>query len=217
MVQSSEKARFNMIQQQIRPWDVIDTRVLDVMMAVQREPFVPDAYKGLAYADVEIPLAGGQSMMAPKVVGRMLQALNLAGGDRVLEIGTGSGYVTACLARLAGEVISLELDAALLETARGNLDARNVELREGDALAAPVDGGPFDAIAVTGSLPAEQSVAALQEQLADGGRLFVVLGEAPAMQATLITRRGGGFSREVLFETELAALDKAQEAEHFVF
>ncbi len=217
MEQSSEKARFNMIQQQIRPWDVIDTRVLDVMMAVQREPFVPDAYKGLAYADVEIPLAGGQSMMAPKVVGRMLQALNLAGGDRVLEIGTGSGYVTACLARLAGEVISLELDAALLETARGNLDARNVELREGDALAAPVDGGPFDAIAVTGSLPAEQSVAALQEQLADGGRLFVVLGEAPAMQATLITRRGGGFSREVLFETELAALDKAQEAEHFVF
>jgi protein-L-isoaspartate(D-aspartate) O-methyltransferase len=217
MEQSSEKARFNMIQQQIRPWDVIDTRVLDVMMAVQREPFVPDAYKGLAYADVEIPLAGGQSMMAPKVVGRMLQALNLAGGDRVLEIGTGSGYVTACLARLAGEVISLELDAALLETARGNLDARNVELREGDALAAPVDGGPFNAIAVTGSLPAEQSVAALQEQLADGGRLFVVLGEAPAMQATLITRRGGGFSREVLFETELAALDKAQEAEHFVF
>jgi protein-L-isoaspartate(D-aspartate) O-methyltransferase len=184
---------------------------------VQREPFVPDAYKGLAYADVEIPLAGGQSMMAPKVVGRMLQALNLAGGDRVLEIGTGSGYVTACLARLAGEVISLELDAALLETARGNLDARNVELREGDALAAPVDGGPFNAIAVTGSLPAEQSVAALQEQLVDGGRLFVVLGEAPAMQATLITRRGGGFSREVLFETELAALDKAQEAEHFVF
>ncbi len=217
MEHSSEKARFNMIEQQIRPWDVVDGRVLETMMGIERERFVPDAYKGLAYADLEIPLAGGQSMMAPKVVGRMLQALNLQVDDQVLEIGTGSGYTTACLAGMSRKVLSLELDTALLESARGNLDARNVELREGDALAGPLDGAPFDAIAVTGSLPDEAALGDLQNQLRDGGRLFVVLGQAPAMQATLITRRGDDFAREVLFETELAALDKAPEAEQFVF
>jgi protein-L-isoaspartate(D-aspartate) O-methyltransferase len=217
METSNEQARFNMIQQQIRPWDVIDNRVLDVMMAVDRERFVPDAYKGLAYADVEIPLAGGQTMMAPKVVARLLQALNLKSSDRVLEIGTGSGYVTACLARLARAVVSLELDAALLEGARGRLEAGRIELREGDALAEPVPGGPFDAISVTGSLPAEASVADLQSQLRDGGRLFVVTGRGPAMQATLITRRGNDFAREVLFETELAPLARAAQPEQFVF
>ena len=217
MAQASEKARFNMIQQQIRPWDVIDSRVLDAMMSIERERFVPDAYKGLAYADIEIPLDGGQCMMAPKVVGRMLQALNLQGSDEVLEIGTGTGYVTACLAAMAHRVTSLELNPDLLAIAHVNLGAANVRLRERDALGERLNAGPFDAIAVTGSLPDEARLADLQSQLKDGGRMFVVVGQAPAMHAILITRRGDGFARETLFETELPPLDKAPEAEQFVF
>ena len=155
MTDSSEQARFNMIQQQIRPWDVFDQRVLDIMMKIPREPFVPDAYRGLAYADVEVPLGSDQLMMAPRLVARMLQALDVRPEDRVLEIGTGSGYGTACLAALGRKVLSMELNAGLLAGAQEHLQqqgVRNVELREGDALAGPVQGGPFDVIVLSNVL-----------------------------------------------------------------
>jgi len=216
-----ETARVNMIKQQIRPWDVIDERVLGTMMDIPREPFVPDAYRGLAYADIEVPIGGGQVMMTPRLVARMLQALAVQPGERVLEIGSGSGYVTACLAALGRQVVSLELDGDLLAGARANLarqGVHNVELRAGDALAGPVEGAPFDVIAITGSLPSAAALPDLQVQLETGGRLFVVVGEAPAMEALLITCIGRQqFRRESLLETVLPALRNVPEPEHFVF
>lgn len=221
MEHNSEQARFNMIEQQIRPWEVMDERVLGTMMEIPREPFVPDAYRGLAYADIEVPLGSDQLMMAPRVVARMLQALDVRPEDRVLEIGTGSGYGTACLAALGRKVVSIEAAAGLLAQARETLQqqgVRNVELRKGDGLAGPVDGGPFDVIAVTGSLPSEEPLEDLEAQLKDGGRLFVVVGEDPVMEALLITRTGDReLRRETLFETSLPALDKVPEPEHFSF
>jgi protein-L-isoaspartate(D-aspartate) O-methyltransferase len=197
MVTSFEKARFNMIQQQIRPWDVADQRVLNAMGEIPRERFVPDVYRGLAYADIEVPIGvdGAQSMLAPKVVGRMLQALGVREDDRVLEIGTGTGYVTACLARLARSVISLESESDLADQAKATLGALSVggvDVRVADALADAIEGGPFDAIAVTGSMPDDTPLGALQVQLAPGGRLFAIVGEAPAMEALLVTRIGAG-------------------------
>jgi protein-L-isoaspartate(D-aspartate) O-methyltransferase len=159
--------------------------------------------------------------MAPRVVARMLQALDVRPEDRVLEIGTGSGYATACLAALGHKVVSMELNAGLLAEARENLQqqgVRNVELREGDGLAGPVAGGPFDVIAVTGSLPSEEPLEDLEAQLNDGGRVFVVVGEDPVMEALLITRTGDReLRRETLFETSLPALDKVPEPERFSF
>jgi protein-L-isoaspartate(D-aspartate) O-methyltransferase len=156
MPSTTEQARFNMIEQQVRPWAVLDQRVLSVMRALPREAFVPDAYRGLAYADIEIPLPGGSTMLAPKVVGRLLQALEIRDRDRVLEIGSGTGYVTACLAQLGQRVVSLEIDPDLAEGARERLAALGVgqvEVITADALAGDAPGAPFDAIAVTGSMP----------------------------------------------------------------
>lgn len=221
MEHSSEQARFNMIEQQIRPWEVMDGRVLRTMMEIPREPFVPDAYLGPAYADIEVPLGSDQFMMAPRVVARMLQALDVRPEDRVLEIGTGSGYGTACLAALGREVTSIEVDPGLLARARETLQqqgVRNVELREGDGLAGPVEGGPFDVIAVTGSLPSEEPLGGLETQLNEGGRLFVVVGMDPVMEALLITRTGDlELRRETLFETSLPPLDRVPEPECFTF
>lgn len=218
---SPETARFNMIQQQIRPWNVTDDRVLQAMSEIPRELFVPDAYRALAYADIEVPIGGGQSMLAPKVVGRMLQELNPGPDDRALEIGTGTGYVTACLARLADRVLSLEIDPGLADQARRTLEQMDLgrfAIREGDALAGPIDGGPFEVIAVTGSLPDDEALPGLQEQLAPGGRLFAVLGEDPAMEAVLVTRTpSGDFTRQGLFETSVPALANIPEPERFVF
>lgn len=221
MANSSDLARFNMIQQQIRPWGVLDDRVLEVMGALEREQFVPDAYRALAYADLEIPNANGSLMLAPKLVGHLLQALAVAPGQRVLEIGTGSGYVAACLSRLGARVISLELDVAQAELARSRLAALKcdwVEVREGDGLAGAVSGGPFDAIAVKGSLPTEDALPQLCEQLNIGGRLFCILGTAPAMECVRITRTGrDSYQRESLFEFTLPPLRNAPEAAGFVF
>jgi protein-L-isoaspartate(D-aspartate) O-methyltransferase len=221
METTAERARFNMIQQQIRPWDVLDDRVLDVMAEVRREAFVPDAYQGLAYADIEIPIGQATCMLAPRVVGRMLQALDVQPGDRVLEIGTGTGYVTACLGRLGGQVTSVEVDADLASEARSrlaDLGLDSIQVQPGDALAGPVAGGAFDVIAVTGSMPTEASVPMLQGQLAPGGRLFCILGEAPAMEAVLITRVGErDMRREGLFETSAPALVNAIEPDGFEF
>jgi len=218
---SSDIARFNMIQQQIRPWEVLDDRVLEVMGEIRREGFVPDAYRGLAYADLEVPLGEGRTMLAPKVVGRLLQALKVQVADRVLEVGTGSGYLSACLSRLGARVVSLELEPALAAAARERLAAAGfdrIEVRTADALAGPTAGGPFNVIAVSGSVPELAALAVLEEQLAPGGRLFCVLGEAPAMAACLITRAaGGGLHRASLFETCIPALANCPAPPLFVF
>ena len=177
---SLETARFNMIQQQIRPWGVTDERVLATLAAIPREHFVPDAYRGLAYADIEVPLGQGHFMLAPKVVAHLLQALSIGPADRILEIGTGSGYVTACLKDLGGAVISLEIDPELADLAKENLgdsDPRRLEIRVADGLAGHIDGGPFDVIAVTGSLPDASALGGLEAQLALHGRLFAIVGE----------------------------------------
>ena len=220
---SFDNARFNMIQQQIRPWDVVDQRVLNAMADLPREQFVPDAYNSLAYADIEIPIGdgAGQSMLAPKVVARMLQAANIQDDDRILEVGTGTGYATACLARLGGTVISLEIDAGLAGQAQAvltSLGLRGVEVRIADAMAGPIEGGPFDVIVLTGSMPEDEPLAALQEQLASGGRLFAFVGGEPAMEAVLVTRVAANeFRRESLFETSVPALVNVPEPEHFTF
>ena len=218
---NTEQARFNMIEQQIRPWDVLDQRVLRLFDEVPREAFVPEAYRNLAFADIEIPLGQGETMMSPKLEGRMLQALAVQSGDRVLEVGTGSGFVTACLARLADEVTSIEIDETLAEQARARLaeqGADNVVLRSGDALAMAEETNTYDAIAVTGSLPLEEQAEVFKRSLTLGGRLFLVLGEAPVMQAVLITRVGQDqYTLESLFETELPALRNARQPERFAF
>jgi protein-L-isoaspartate(D-aspartate) O-methyltransferase len=220
MQPSMERARFNMIEQQVRPWEVLDDRVLSVMREIPREAFVPDAYKGLAYADVEIPLSDSATMLAPKLVGRMLQALDVHDHENVLEIGTGSGYVTACLAHLADHVFSMEIDPDLAEAARARLKAMSLsqtEVRTGDALEGPIGGGPFDVIAVTGSVPTQEPVATLKNLLGDGGRLFVVVGAAPIMEATLVTRVGKNFREQGLFETSVPMLRNAPAPERFAF
>ncbi|NKN32689.1 protein-L-isoaspartate O-methyltransferase [Marichromatium bheemlicum] len=210
-----------MIQQQIRPWSVLDERVLGVMAEIQRERFVPDGYQGLAYADIEVPLASGGRMLPPRVTGRMLQALAIQPDERVLEIGTGSGYATACLAALGAQVISLEIDPDQAESARARLaelGTERVEIRTADGLAGTIAGGPFDAILLNGSLPSDEALAPLQTQLALGGRLCAILGEAPVMEAVLITRNGGqDYQHEALFETIAGALRNAPKRPRFVF
>jgi protein-L-isoaspartate(D-aspartate) O-methyltransferase len=221
MDSSSERARFNMIQQQVRTWWVLDDRVLDAMAEIGREPFVPDAYQGLAYADIEVPIAEGRAMLAPKVVGRMLQSLNVQSGEKVLEIGSGTGYVTACLSRLGGRVVGVETDPELAAGARERLAVlglERVEILEADALAGPTPGAPFNVIAVNGSLPSAEPLALLEDQLVLGGRLFCILGEGPVMEAHLVTRVGArDFRRQDLFETAAPPLPQATEPQGFVF
>jgi len=214
-----EQARFNMIEQQVRPWDVLDQRVLDVMAATPRERFVPEQYRNVAFADVEIPINDGETMLPPRMDGRILQALDLKPTDRVLEIGTGAGYLTACLAHMAGEVVSVDINEDLSRTAQrrlAGLELENVTCRVGDAANGWAEDGAFDAIAVTGALPVLPE--AMKHQLNVGGRLFAVVGEAPAMQALLVTRVGAqDWSAEVLFETVLPVLRHAARPQPFVF
>ncbi len=213
-----EQARFNMVEQQIRTWEVLDQQVLDLMAEVPREDFVPAAYRNLAFADTCIPLGHGQSMMVPRVEARMLQALQVERDDRILEVGTGSGFVTALLARLGGHVTSIEIVEALSSSARTKLDAHGIEnfdLYTGDASHSWERAAPYDVIAVTGSLPAPED--RFQNNLAVGGRLFVVVGREPAMQALLITRNSESqWASECLFETVLPPLVGVEEPERFV-
>ena len=212
-------ARFNMVEQQVRPWEVIDQRVLKTMMTIPRELFVTDEYKGLAYADIEVPLANGETMLKPTIVGRLLQALAIKPTDTVLEIGTGSGYVTACLASLAKKVTSIEIDADASTAAGDNLIAAgisNVNLIVGDALKSIPNDAPYDVIAVTGSIADCQDI--LPKELNNRGRLFFISGEAPVMKAELITRINGDiYSRESLFETEIHSLQNVPKKEAFSF
>jgi protein-L-isoaspartate(D-aspartate) O-methyltransferase len=209
-----EQARFNMVEQQVRPWDVLDQRVLDRLAEVPREDFVPPAYKNLAYADTQIPIGQGQVMLPPKIEARLLQALDLKESDLVLEIGTGTGYLTAVMAGLAGQVISVDIFPELQRLPERYL--KNVSLEVGDAAQGWSKGGPFDAIAVTGSLPSLPK--AFLEALKLEGRLFVVLGRAPAMEAVLITRVGEReWSREGLFETVIPPLLNSEPKLKFTF
>lgn len=208
-----------MIEQQIRPWEVLDQRVLDLVAATPREQFVPEQYRNLAFADVNLPLGEGEVMMQPKAEARLLQALQVRPEDVVLEVGTGSGYVTACLAKLARHVYSVEIRPEFSSAAAARLDAlgiSNVSLETGDAAQGWDRHAPYDVIAVTGSLPLPPS--AFEQQLAPGGRLFVIVGEAPAMEACLITRVGDtDWTRDGLFETVLPPLRNAPERPKFVF
>jgi protein-L-isoaspartate(D-aspartate) O-methyltransferase len=214
-----EHARHLMIEQQIRPWDVLDPEVLGLLSTVKREDFVPPAYRDLAFVDMEIPLGHGEAMWSPKLEARALQALKLKAGDRVLEIGTGSGYLTALMSRISASVLSVEIHADLHQRAARTLAAHgiaNARLEVGDAARGWPGGGPYDAIMVTGSLhlPPEEMLA----QLAPGGRLFAVLGEPPVMQACLYTLVEPGFAHHgVLFETVVGPLANAPEPARFVF
>lgn len=212
-----ETACAQMLGQQLRAWDVLDQRVLDAVREVGRERYVPHGYRDLAFADTEIPLAHGQRMMMPSVEGRLLQSLELDPSDDVLEVGTGSGFITACLAQLAGQVVSVDIFAEFTADVAAKLErdnVRNVELRTADGLA--LDGvGQFDAIAVTGSVPELEG--RFTGLLRPGGRLFVVVGREPVMDAFLITVTPDGEStRESLFETVVAPLVNAERPEPFV-
>jgi protein-L-isoaspartate(D-aspartate) O-methyltransferase len=194
-----ERARFNLIEQQIRPWDVLDLEILDLLSQMRREDFVPPAHKALAFVDMQIPLTAntpeaeenGWVMLEPKVEARMLQDLKVRPTDKVLEVGTGSGYMAALLARRAQRVVSMELNADLAKTARANLQRAgisNVDVREGDGSQGLPADGPFDVIVLSGSVA--EVPAALLSQLKVGGRLGAITGGEPIMRATFITRTG---------------------------
>ena len=206
-------ARELMVEQQIRPWDVLEIRVLDVLARLPREAFVAESHRALAYADIELPLGNGQKMMKPVIEGRTLQALDLQPGDEVLEIGTGSGYLSACMGELAREVLSLEIDADLATTARARLDAaglgNNVHIETADALTWDTE-RRFDAICVTGAVDVIPSRFA--QWLRPGGRLFVIRGRSPVMEAVLVKADG---TTESLFETDIDYLRGAAPAPQF--
>jgi protein-L-isoaspartate(D-aspartate) O-methyltransferase len=212
-------ARSQMTLQQVRAWSVHDQSVLDVFQRLPRELFVPPAWHGATYGDLSIPLGAGQQMLAPSVAGRLLQALALRRSDRVLEIGTGSGYVTAGLAMLAAHVQSLEIRAPLATSARANLAAAaigNADIEEADAFAWDAGSPRFDAIAITGSLPIYDP--RFEAWLRPGGRLFAIIGSPPVMEATLVRLDSTGkLSRQSLFETVVAPLDHAPSMERFAF
>ena len=207
-----------MIEQQVRAWEVLDARVLEAMRRAPRELFVPQSQRYRAYADAEVPLAHGQHMLRPSVAGRVLQALLPQPSERVLEIGTGTGYITACLAFLAAHVHTVELYPELAESARANLAAlkvRSADVLEADALG--MHGGPdYDVIAVTASLPIYD--ARFERMLTVGGRLFIVVGEAPAMEARLVTRTAAGtWQTQSLFETVIDPLVNSVRPQEFTF
>ena len=209
--------REQMIEQQVRAWDVLDERVLQILRKVPRDQFTPDQQRFRAYADAEVPLPHDQHMLRPSVVGRLLQALELSGKEHVLEIGTGSGFVTACLRTAAAQVRSLEIYPSLAEMARRNLAALGLDVDVVTADALEVNtGNRYGAIAVTASLPIY--VEHFQQQLEIGGRLFVVVGEAPVMDARLIRRTGEtSWSSESLFETVIDPLVNARRPPEFSF
>jgi protein-L-isoaspartate(D-aspartate) O-methyltransferase len=217
MPTNADVARQNMIENQVRPWEVLDPRVLDVLAAVRREDFVPARYRSVAFADMALPIGHGETMMKPTIEGRLLQALDLDSDDRVLEIGTGSGFMTACLARLAGAVTSIEIHADLAETARARVaasGAKNVRIEVAEAMLGFDTAERFDAVVVTGAVYALPD--RLRAWVAPAGRLFAIVGESPAMQAMLYTRADASHWREEsLFETDLAYLKHAEPPRRF--
>lgn len=220
-----EQARFNMVEQQIRPWEVLDANVLDLLYVVRREEFVPEAYRDLAFSDLEIPLYASASpnacerMMQPKLEARILQELSVKKSDTVLEVGTGSGYLTALLAHRARSVVSVEINASINKIGGKNLAPHafdNISLELGDAARGWVKAAPYDVIVLTGSTPVLPQ--SLLEQLKPGGRLFAVVGDAPVMEARLMTRSAAGdWQTTRLFETCLAPLTNAAQPARFAF
>ena len=214
-----EQARSNMVEQQIRTWEVLDQAVLDLLYAVPREDFVPPPYRTLAFADMEIPIGEGEKMMAPKLEARIVQAVAPRKSERVLEVGTGSGYLSALLAHRAAHVHSVEIRPALAAFGRANLErhgADNVTLETGDAARGWPARVPYEVIVLTGSTPVLPK--AVLEQLSPGGRLFAVVGEGPVMVARLVTCSAPGALRSVeLFDTLLAPLANAEQPPRFIF
>jgi protein-L-isoaspartate(D-aspartate) O-methyltransferase len=216
---NTEQARFNMIEQQIRPWDVLDQSVLSLLAVVKREDFVPTAYRALAFVDTEVPLPGGQSMLAPKVEARLLQELNVHKHERVLEIGTGSGYMAALLAHKAQQVTTMETHAGLVEYAVAALrrdGAMNVSVRHADGSRGLPQEGPFDVILLSGSVA--DVPPHLLAQLKVGGRLAAIVGQLPIMRATLFTRSSDhDFSSVEIFDTVAPRLSGFDEPTRFKF
>ena len=214
-----EQARYNMVEQQIRPWEVLDQEVLDLLFTVRREDFVPEAHRTLAFVDMEIPLGHGQTMWTPKLEARAVQEVAVRPADRVLEIGTGSGYLTALLASRAAEVVSVDIVPGFTAGATLKLRAHGIEnviLHTGDAARDWPDEAGFDVIVLTGSTPLLSD--AFRRRLRVGGRLFAIVGEAPVMQAKLITCTApGAFRSTTLFETCVAPLANAPQPAAFVF
>ncbi len=214
-----EQARFNMIEQQIRPWDVLDTSVLSLLSAVRREDFVPEAHRSLAFMDLEIPLANGGALLAPRVEARLVQDLNLSKHDAVLQIGVGTGYITALLAHKAQRVVALDSRDDLVAAARQNLrqaGIANADVLQGNGVEGLRGQAPFDAILLAGSVQTVPQ--ALLDQLKIGGRLLAIVGNEPVMQATLITRTGDKqFEHQELFDTVAARLPGFTNANSFTF
>jgi protein-L-isoaspartate(D-aspartate) O-methyltransferase len=214
-----EQARFNMIEQQIRPWEVLDPGVLSLLAVVRREDFVPEAYRSLAFTDTELPLPEGQSMLAPRVEARMLQELQVQRHEHVLEVGAGSGFMAALLAHRARQVVSLEILPTLAKMAQQNLHraaVMNATVRCANGAAGLAGEGPFDAIMLSGSVAAVPQ--ALLEQLKVGGRLIAIVGDEPVMRARLYTRADTrAWSQADLFDTVAPRLRGFPESERFSF
>lgn len=214
-----EQARHNMIEQQVRPWDVLDAQVLELMTRSPREDFVTQSQRNLAFADIELPIGHGETMMFPRVEGRVLQALAIQPADKILEVGTGSGFLTYMLASMGGSVCSVELNEELAKDAEQRLrdhGINNVYIQVGDASQGWSSRQPYNAIAITGSLPSIPDN--FKQQLQIGGRLFVVVGEAPIMEAKLVTRVGTNeWHEETLFETYLSPLKNITRSSKFQF
>ena len=216
---NTEQARFNMIEQQIRTWEVLDPGVLELLAMVKREDFVPQAHRAMAFVDTEVPLPNGRSMLAPKVEARLLQELAVQRHERVLEVGAGSGYMAALLAHKAQHVTTMEIDPELARLAAENLRRAwimNATVLEADASRTVPDDGPFDVIALSGSVA--EVPRTLLAQLKPGGRLSAIVGQLPVMQAVLVTRSGDqGYSTIPLFDTVAPRLTGFGEPTRFVF
>jgi protein-L-isoaspartate(D-aspartate) O-methyltransferase len=214
-----EQARANMVEQQIRPWEVLDQDVLDLLYVVPREEFVPERHRSLAFSDLEIPIGEGERMWAPKIEARVLQELSVRKTDRVLEVGTGSGYLTALLSHRAAHVFSVEIKPGLAAFGRANLErhgAENVTLELGDAAHGWPSHAPYDVIVLTGSTPVLPG--AFVEQLAPSGRLFAIVGEPPVMTARIVVGTSpGAWHSTDLFETVIAPLVNAERPPRFRF
>lgn len=214
-----EQARFNMVEQQVKPWEVLDETVLGLLETTQREDFVPVRYRKMAFTDMAIPLDHGQSMMKPVVEGRLLQALELKPDESVLEIGTGSGFITACLAQMAKNVVSVDIHEQFSKEAKAKLKEKgieNVEIETGDAMTGWQPEQAHDVVVVTGSV--QDIPDQFRGWVNPGGRMFIVVGESPAMEARLLTKLNATeWREESLFETDLPRLVNAEKTAEFEF
>jgi len=218
-VMNVEQARFNMVEQQIRPWEVLDQDVLDLLYVIRREEFVPPEYRSLAFSDLEIPLGDGECMWAPKIEARALQELAVRKGDKILEVGTGSGYLAALLAHRGQDVYSVEINSRLAAFGAANIKAQaieNITIEEGDAVQGWAKRAPYDVIVLTGSVPILPQT--ILEQLKPGGRLFAIVGDPPVMEVQLVTCLAAGTYRSTdLFETNFPQLKNAPQPKRFEF